>query len=298
MIRFAFVILHYNSLTDTQACIESISIKCKMHSYRIYVVDNASPNNSGIILKNAYNSDPNISVILNPTNEGFAKGNNIGITKALEDGFSDFVIVLNSDTKILQNNFCDLIQSVFDKSSFAVLGPTILTPKGDLFINPFGDHIIGNTELKKIKRFYSLGYFLVKTNHDKIWSFYVQIRQFKNRVKGKIIRILKKIPKGHFFTENCVLHGCCLIFSKKFFEKFKGFDPRTFLYLEEHILYAHVIKSGLKTVYDPDVLIWHKEDGATDSIYQKSKEKKLFIYTNMIKSLNVYNEVLKEYGII
>lgn len=107
-------------------------------------------------------------------------------------------------------------------------------------------------------------------------------------------RRLRSMFRAKFkYTENCVLHGCCLVLSKKFFEKFSGFDPRTFLYFEEEILYAHVIKSGLKTVYTPEIEIWHKEDGATDSVFKENIEKTTFLYENILKSIRIYKDVLK-----
>lgn len=297
MKKFSFVILHYNSIEDTIECVNSIFEKIVNQQIHIYIVDNASPNGSGKSLFEMYRLNPNVTIFLNSENVGFAKGNNIGIANALKDGFDDFVIVLNNDTKIVQDDFCELITKNYENHSFAVLGPTIYTPQGDSFMNPFGDHIVCGKELVKIKRYYARSCFLLKANYYKIWKIYSKIRNLIFRVKGKIKRVLKKIPKGHFYKENCVLHGCCLVFSKRFFEKFNGFDPRTFLYLEEEILYVHAMKNGLKTIYAPEVKIWHKEDGSTDSVYKNSKEKMIFIYTNFLKSLDVYQDVLNEYRI-
>lgn len=50
MDKFAFVILHYNTIEDTEACVRSIHNYCRNYEYHIYVIDNASPNNSGRII--------------------------------------------------------------------------------------------------------------------------------------------------------------------------------------------------------------------------------------------------------
>ena len=297
MEKFAFVILHYNTVDDTFNCVNSIKECCCNTDYRIYIVDNASPNDSGKMIKEKYGLDGLVKVILSNNNLGFARGNNIGIDAARNDGYSDFIIVTNSDTKIIQKDFCELIKKIFYRSSFSVLGPTIFTPKGETFANPFNSSITSLRELKKVQNYYKKGVYLLQTNKDYVWNMYAKMHHLKLRIIGKFKRIIANKPSVHRYTENCILHGCCLIFSKLFFEKFNGFDPRTFLYVEEQILHAHVVHSGLKTVYDPELKIWHKEDGATDSIYKEKKEKLLFLYTNILKSLEIYKDVLESYKV-
>ena len=74
--KFAFVILHYNVLEETEKCIESIKTRCDADDYAIIVVDNKSPNDSGSILNKKYADDTKVAVILNDKNLGFANGNN------------------------------------------------------------------------------------------------------------------------------------------------------------------------------------------------------------------------------
>ena len=297
MSKFAFVILHYNTLEDTFDCVNSIKNFCATAKFHIYVVDNASPNLSGSKLELKYKSDEFVTVILSKNNLGFAKGNNLGIERARQDGFNDFIVVTNSDTKIIQKDFCEKIEKYYASSSFAVLGPTIYTPKGETFINPFGNHIVCGRELIRIQKYYRMCIRLIELDFSHLYFLYVKLNEIKNRFIQKVWRVINRIPKGHFYTENCVLHGCCLVFSNLFFEKFNGFDPRTFLYVEEQILHTHIVMSGLKTIYAPEVKIWHKEDGATDSVYKNSKEKKLFQLKNILKSIDVYQEILHEYGL-
>lgn len=287
MSNFSFVILHYNTIDDTLACVSSIKEMCKKHNFQIYIVDNASPNGSGNQLEQSYSNDDDVSVILSKENLGFAKGNNLGIKKAVDDGYADFVVVLNNDTKIIQQNFCEIIANEYQKSAFAVLGPTIYTPFGMTNINPGRNHIVQGKELKNIETFYTRALKYVRNKN----SFLLWFNQKKMALWSRI----KSFKKPKFiYTENCLLHGCCLIFSKKYLDVMRGFDSRTFLYYEEEILYLHCTKVGLKTVYNPDLKIWHKEDGATDSVFKTSDEKLVFVYENILKSMQVYKEILQE----
>ena len=288
MKKYAFVILHYNSIDDTIECVKSIHENCIGHDFKIYIVDNASPNNSGQTLTTKYKDDQQTKVILSKDNIGFAKGNNLGIAQALRDNYADFIVVLNNDTKIIQPNFCDLVSNQYINSKFAVLGPTIFTPIGKTSINPGRKHILQGRELDSWEKFYRKGLSYLKEKK----LFKLKLIQKQVALKDRIHSIFKTKFK---YTENCVLHGCCLVLSKKFFEKFSGFDSRTFLYFEEEILYAHVIKSGLKTVYAPEIEIWHKEDGATNSIFENNLKKMEFVYENILKSIKIYKHTLSEY---
>ena len=287
MTKYSFIILHYNSTDDTHACVNSIVENCRNDDFRIYIVDKASPNVSGKALIAKYKHFGNIQIILSEVNLGFSKGNNLGINQACLDGYSDFIVVLNNDTKLIQKNFCNLIKNCFDYSNFAVLGPTIYTPIGRTSINPGRKYILKGRELDTWENFYRKGLSSLKEK-----------KLIKLKVLQKIMGIKRRLRSLHRrkfkYTENCVLHGCCLIFSKKFFEKFDGFDPRTFLYFEEEILYAHVMKAGLKSVYAPEIEIWHKEDGATDSIFENNLKKTAFFYEHVLDSIKTYRSVLTE----
>ncbi len=92
------VIVNYNTLELTSGCIESIIKHVKNVDYEIVVVDNASPNENPRILKDRF---PSIILVCNESNDGFAKGNNIGIAVAS----GEEIILLNSDTLLLDDAF-------------------------------------------------------------------------------------------------------------------------------------------------------------------------------------------------
>src|ERR1043165_9501914 len=71
-------------------------------SAKIVVVDNGSMDGSGELLHNEF---PEIIYIRNETNEGFAKGNNIGTSEALSQG-CDHILLLNNDT-IVTSSFLE-----------------------------------------------------------------------------------------------------------------------------------------------------------------------------------------------
>ncbi|MBQ2149938.1 MAG: glycosyltransferase, partial [Bacteroidales bacterium] len=72
---------------------------------RLVIVDNASPDGSGELLRDRFAASPSVTVILNESNEGFARGNNAGY-KYLRDHFHcRFITVLNNDVLIKDRDF-------------------------------------------------------------------------------------------------------------------------------------------------------------------------------------------------
>ena len=74
------VILHYNDAQMTESYIRNLNnLSWEDLRGHIIVVDNASPDGSGVLLKSKYADSKNVTVLINERNEGFARGNNVGI---------------------------------------------------------------------------------------------------------------------------------------------------------------------------------------------------------------------------
>ena len=94
--------------------------------------------------------------------------------------------------------------------------------------------------------------------------------------------------------EDVIIHGSFIIFSKDYISRFDGIDDRTFMYMEEKLLFIRIKKNNLKSVYNPELIVFHKEDSATNSLNKTNRLKRLFLYKNAIKSLKIIIDELKE----
>lgn len=286
MSKIAFVILHYCVVEETIECVESIQQRIDVDDYDIIIVDNCSPDGSGEILKEKYNNQKSITVLSNSENLGFAKGCNVGYSYAKKEKESEFIVLLNNDTLLLQDDFYNTTCEEYKISNFAVLGPDIKTPDG-INVNPVRNAISNKKEL---------AIFVLKTRMNLILNYFrveTFLKEMKKRFCSKNNNALD-IAIINQRALNVQLHGCCLVFSPVYINKFEGLDDRTFLYMEEEILFNNVRKLGLTTVYNPKLKIYHKEDAATNSIMQKTYLKRRFIYKNVLKSAKILNDVFSK----
>lgn len=101
--------------------------------YEIIVIDNASTDGSGEMLKfelakdqylDRFDSIMNTHVIINQKNLGFAKANNQGINKAK----GEYILLLNPDTEVLHNCLQKTVNFLRDFKEVGILGCQLLNP--------------------------------------------------------------------------------------------------------------------------------------------------------------------------
>ena len=109
--RIGAVILNYNDYESTHELLEQIRIYASITV--ICVVDNCSSDNSWELL-DRYSYCPQIHLIRNTVNNGYAAGNNIGCRYIVENDLADVIFIINPDVKIEENAF-KKISSMFEK---------------------------------------------------------------------------------------------------------------------------------------------------------------------------------------
>lgn len=282
MKKIAFLILHYLSIEDTLLCVDSIK-KVDYNNYKIFIVDNGSSNNTGKELQKKFSRDKLVDVIISEKNLGFANGNNLGF-KYIKDNYSpDFIVMINNDIILNQNDFCSKIVDEYNYSNFDVLGPKIFLPGNK--INTYAEELLTLKEYKEILRKKKMFYFFNKIHLRYIYSFFDKL--FNNGDSRKIIDKSKR-------KENVILNGCCLIFSKNYIDRFDGIDNRTFLYYEEPLLFIRLIRNNMKSVYNPRLTIFHNESSSTNKKTKNKWNRFDFVLKNEIKSLEVLISELEQ----
>jgi hypothetical protein len=114
------IILNWNQKNDTLECLDSLQ-KTTYRNYKIVVVDNGSIDNSQKEVKNLY---PEVVLIENKTNLGYAEGNNTGIRYALKQG-ADYIFILNNDTIIDKEALNFLVKEAKKDRNTGIVGPVV-----------------------------------------------------------------------------------------------------------------------------------------------------------------------------
>jgi len=118
--KIFIIILNWNGLEDTIACIDSLQ-QSKYKNFKIVLIENGSNDNSANVLKIMY---PEIHVIENKQNLGFCEGNNQGIEYSICNG-ADFVWLLNNDTIVLQDTLNLLVENAKSSPKIGMISPVI-----------------------------------------------------------------------------------------------------------------------------------------------------------------------------
>ncbi len=115
----AIVILNWNGRAFLEKFLPMV-LSATYPNQKIIVADNASTDDSLIFLREKY---PQIRIIENPGNEGFAKGYNL----ALQQIESDYYVLLNSDVEVTPGWIEPIISLMEKNPSIAACQPKLLS---------------------------------------------------------------------------------------------------------------------------------------------------------------------------
>jgi GT2 family glycosyltransferase len=117
----SIIIVNWNTKELLRDCLTSI-YKCAGNvDYEIIAIDNASTDGSVEMVKNDF---PDVILIENSENRGFAAANNQGMAVAK----GRYVLLLNSDTVVLDNAVANTVRFADENPQAAVIGCRVLNP--------------------------------------------------------------------------------------------------------------------------------------------------------------------------
>lgn len=123
------MIVNYRSHMHTLLCIKSLQLQQGVR-LEIIVVDNCSGDESVIEIRRAY---PEIKLIENANNDGFAKANNIAAAHAK----GDYLLVVNPDIQLFQNDAIkNMVDYLLSHPAVGVLSPDVIEPRKNRHVLP------------------------------------------------------------------------------------------------------------------------------------------------------------------
>jgi GT2 family glycosyltransferase len=222
-------LISWNRFDLLAACLESIR-RSAYERIMIVVVDNGSTDGSPARLRAAY---PEVEVIENGANLGFAGANNVGIRRLLARG-ADCVLLLNDDTEIAPDMLATLVGALYADERIGIVGPKI--------------------------------YYFDRC--DTVWFAGGAVGRF-----GQVNHPgADLIDRGDDATEIDVdyICGCALMVKRPALERLGVLDERFFAYYEETEFCARARAAGFRVRLAPRAVMWHKVkpgDRAGTSLY-------------------------------
>ena len=214
----AIVILNWNGKILTSRCIKSIK-RINYSNYKIVVVDNGSTDDSPSYIAKKF---PDVLLLKNRKNLGFAGGMNIGIKHSIEVLSSDYILILNNDTIVDKYFLMEMIKAAQRDQKIAALQPKILFYDRKNVIQSAG------------------------RNFNLVLSL--------NRCRGS-----GKEDKGQYDLVSTMksLDGVCILFKRHIFKEVGFFDEIFFANCEDIDIAIRIINAGYKIIYVPSALVWH-----------------------------------------
>jgi GT2 family glycosyltransferase len=147
-LKLTIIIVSWNTKDILRQCLQSVYEQTRYLDFEVIVVDNASCDGSVAMVKREF---PQVNLLENSDNKGFAVANN----QAMAIAKGQYVLLLNSDTVILDNAIETTVDFADAHKDVAVVGPRVLNSDRTLqqtcFMFPsLLSMLLGSTYLNKL----------------------------------------------------------------------------------------------------------------------------------------------------
>jgi GT2 family glycosyltransferase len=245
------ILVNWKRAIDTCNCIISLEQIIDVDWYAV-ICENGSPDNSSIELRtflaeqytervrvnaeldifdyySTSNLDvPRVTLILSPSNLGFAGGNNLAYRHALADANEEFVWFLNNDTEVEHGTLSRMIERMRQDSSIGICGNTIVYAHDRKTVQVFGG-----------AAYYPLVGHIIEIGRGKSWPCTVDANVVETRM--------------------CYVSGASALVTNEFINRVGLMCEDYFLYYEEIDWAERARRAGFRLGYAPQAVVYHKE---------------------------------------
>jgi GT2 family glycosyltransferase len=234
-LKTAIVILNWNGKYFLEKFLPAVVKYSPKNS--VFVADNCSNDDSVEFIKSNF---PDVTLVLNDTNGGFAKGYN----DALKNVYAEYYVLLNSDVEVTENWIDPIIEFMDKNPDVSACQPKILSYNNKSLFEYAG----------------ACGGFIDKYGYPFCRG---RIFDFCETDNGQYNSI-----KEIFWAT-----GACMFVRAEVFKKLNGFDEDFFAHMEEIDLCWRMKNKGHKIFAIPQSIVYHVGGGTL----HKSNPKKTFL---------------------
>lgn len=239
MARVSAVVVDYRSGSILNECVNSILETGAAEVEEVVVVDNASQRYDETSLPAG--KDAGVSLVRPGRNLGYGAGVNRGVAASRHRSgsatTSEYLLVCNPDVKLHSGTVAGLVSALDANPSWAVVGPRILTPRGEPY--------------PSARRFPSI----TDAAGHAVLATLLPSNPFTRRYRA--------LPGADSDISRVEwVSGACFLARRVAFEEVGGFDERYFMYAEDMDLCWRLHEAGWGVGYQREVAVTH-EGGVT-----------------------------------
>ena len=223
MAKISIIILSWNTRDLLAQCLDSIEQHKGDIQLEIIVVDNASTDGSQAMLEEKY---PQITLIINKQNLGFAKANN----QAMQVAQGDYFLLWNSDAFATPGAIQSLLQLAEKEPRAAIIG----------------------AQLRNVDNTFQASY----SPFPNQWREFLILTGLGRTILGHAYPSLGPEEERGPQVVNYVA-GACLLVRRQAFQEVGGFDEEYFMYAEEVDWCFTMAKHGWQVWYQPEAKVIH-----------------------------------------
>lgn len=250
MTKVAVVILNWNGATYLEKFLDNVLVHSRNDEEEVIVADNASTDNS---LEWLQANHPEVRIIRNRNNGGFAKGYN----DALKQVDAQYYVLLNSDVEVTANWIEPVIQLMDDQQDVAAVQPKILAYHDKESFEYAG----------------AAGGFIDKYGYP--------------FCRGRVFQHLEK-DEGQYDDTREVFWatGACMFVRAKAYHELGGLDEDFFAHMEEIDFCWRLKQKGYRVMYTAESKVYHVGGGtlpkaSSFKTYLNMRNNMVMLYKNL-----------------
>lgn len=243
-IDLSIVVVSWNTKELLEKCLASLYASPAVSSFEVRVVDNASSDGSANMVQKKF---PQVKLIENPANVGFARANN----QAIHQSHGRYIMLLNPDTEVTPGALDAMIKFLEVSPEVGTVGPRLFNPDGTLQVSCYPTP----TLLREFWRLLHL---------DKIKPFGVYPMQAWDQNHPRDVEVMQ---------------GACLILRREALEQTGFLNEDYFIYSEEVDLCYRLRKAGWRISWLPEATVIHYGGQSTQLV---SQEMFLHLYRSKV----------------
>ena len=256
----SIVIVTYNVRDLLRNCLTSIAQSHAGLSIEVFVVDSGSDKSHQMV----QDEFPEVHIIRNPHNDGFARANNLAIKEAQ----GKYILILNPDTELLPTTLKKCFDYMEKDQKIGVLGCRVELPDGSLDIacrRSFPTPAVALSRMLFLSRLFPRSPRFARYN-------------------------LTFLPENEIYPVDCVV-GAYMFVRRTVVRDIGLMDEDYWMYGEDIDFCYRVKKAGWEIIYYPKVKIIHHK-GASSGLTKSSSQITSASFATKLRTVRAFHEAM------